>query len=269
MGVLDDAALSAAVAADPDAALAMLADLLSATDEGLRAAATSVAARLVLDRSRVGRSTRRGIGRPRWVPASMGGDLDVDASLEAVAAAVAEGRPPSVDELVARDWGRPDLALCLLVDHSGSMSGSRLVSAAVTAAACALRAPQEHAVLAFARDVQVISAMSSEVTPTTTVDRVLRLRGHGMTGLATALRAAHHQVGQARAARRVVVLLSDCRATDEDDPTPAALALPELIVLAPADDHEEADRLALASGARCAFLDAATSAPALLRDLLG
>ena len=123
--------------------------------------------------------------------------------------------------------------------------------------------------LAFARDVQVIASMTSGVPPETTVDRVLRLRGHGMTGLAGALRAAHRQVGQARAARRVVVLLSDCRATDEQDAVPAASALPELIVLAPADDHQEADRLARASGARCVVLAGASSAPGLLRDLLG
>ena len=52
-----------------------------------------------------------------------------------------------------RDWGRPDLALCLLVDASGSMSGSRLATAAVTAAACSWRAPGEYAVVSFARTV--------------------------------------------------------------------------------------------------------------------
>lgn len=267
--MLDEQALEQALAADPDAALALLAEMLSATDERLRAAAATLAARLVLDRSRVGRSTRRGPGRPRLVSAASGGDLDVDASLEAITAAAAQGRPPSVDELVARDWGRPDLALCVVVDHSGSMSGSRLAAAAVTAAACAQRAPAEHAVLAFARDVQVIRSMTSHATPTVTVERVLRLKGHGMTGLGAALRAAHEQLGRARAARRVVVLLSDCRATDEDDAVPAARAIPELVILAPQDDHDEADRLALASGARCAALAGASSAPGLLLELLG
>ena len=41
-----------------------------------------------------------------------------------------ERRPPDLDELTARDWGRQDLAVCLLVDASGSMSGERLAVAA-------------------------------------------------------------------------------------------------------------------------------------------
>jgi Mg-chelatase subunit ChlD len=269
VGTLDDIALRDALADDPDAALALLAEMMTATDERLRAAAQRIASRLVLDRSRVGRSTRRGTSRPRSVPASRGGDLDIDSSMDAIAAAYAESRTPSLDELVSRDWGQPDLALCLVVDHSGSMNGTRLAAAAVTAAACVLRAPAEHAVLAFAREVQVIKSLSSQAKPTTTVDRVLRLRGHGVTGLASALQAASEQLVSARAERRVVVLLSDCRATDEDDPVPVASRIPELLILAPADDCEEAARLALASGGRYVALSGAVSAPGLLDELLG
>lgn len=265
---MDEDALGQALADAPDATLALLADMLTATDERLRAAAQRIAARLVLDRSRVGRSTRQGTGRTREVPASFGGDLDLDSSMEPVASARAEGRLPSLDELVARDWGRPELALCVLVDQSGSMNGARLAAAAMTAAACALRAPAEHAVLAFSREVRVIRSMSSLVTAFTTVDRVLQLRGHGVTALATALRAANDQLSSARAQRRVVVLLSDCRATDEEDPVPSARGIPELIILAPADDSDEAARLARTSGARFAKLTGATTAPELLDQLL-
>lgn len=269
VGALDEDALRRALSDDPDAALAMLAELLTATDERLRSAAHRIAARLVLDRSRVGHATRQGSGRPREVPATRGGDLDLDTSLEAVASAHAERRPPSLDELVARDWGRPELALCVLVDTSGSMTGARLAAAAMTAAACALRAPGEHAVLAFSRAVRVIRPMTSEMSPSATVDRVLQLRGHGVTALATALRAANDQLGYARAQRKVVVLLSDCRATDEEDPVPSARSIPELLILAPSEDHDEASRLASASGARFAAMPGAASAPALLDRLLG
>lgn len=172
----------------------------------------AIAARLVLDRSRVGRATRSGVSHPRSVPASFGGELDIDSSMEAISVAHAEKCPPSLDELVARDWGQRDLALCVVVDHSGSMNGARLAAAAaVTAAACALRAPEEHAVLAFAGSVRVIKPLSSQLSRATTVERVLRLRGHGVTGLAAALRAAVEQLAVARAQRRVVILLSDCR----------------------------------------------------------
>ncbi len=83
-------------------------------------------------------------------------------------------------------------------------------------------------------------------------ERLLRLRGHGVTRLADALKAAGEQLALARARRRVVILLSDCRSTDEDDTLATARALPELIILAPADDHEQAAQLAGLAGARWA-----------------
>ena len=76
---------------------------------------------------RGGRAPRRA-GRP-------GRRSDLDRSLEAVADALAHGRVAGLDELTARDWRRPELALCLLVDTSGSMGGERLAVAALAAAA--------------------------------------------------------------------------------------------------------------------------------------
>jgi hypothetical protein len=95
-----------------------------------------------------------------------------------------------------------------------------------------LRAPAQHAVLAFAGDVRTLRALHGTEPPATVVNRVLALRGHGVTHLADALRAASRQLAVARAQRQVVVLLSDCRHTDED-PAAAARLLPELVVLAP------------------------------------
>ena len=268
VGELDEDALARQLENDPDATLAMLADMTTATDENLRAHARRLAAKVVLDRSRVGKAVARGTGRPRLVPASRGGDLDLDASFDAVVSAQAEQRPPHLDEMLARDWGNPSLALCLLVDDSGSMTGARLAASAMVAAACALRAPTEHAVLAFARDVRPLRRMTETVAAETVVERVLRLRGHGVTGLAGALEQASSLLADSRATRRVVVLLSDCRATDDNDPVPAASAIPELLILAPRDDTDEAAALAVASGSKWAALDTVDDAVRTLNDLL-
>ncbi|GAA4559337.1 vWA domain-containing protein [Pseudonocardia xishanensis] len=268
VGTLDPEAFDAALADDPDEALALLADMASATDESLRAAARTLAGRIVLDRVRTGPPRDRGIGRLRAVPADRGGDLDLDASLPAIAEARAAGRAPALDDLTARNWARPALALCLLVDASGSMGGSRLAAAALTAAACVWRAPGDHAVVSFAREPTVIRPMASTTTPAAVVDSVLGLRGHGVTGLAGALRTAHEQLGRTSAARKVVVLLSDCRATDDQDPFPAADALAELLIMAPAEDTDEAEALARRCGARWAPLVGAAQAPSVLMSLL-
>ncbi|NUR08607.1 MAG: hypothetical protein HOQ45_16580, partial [Nocardioidaceae bacterium] len=62
--MLDERALDRALAEDPDATLAMVADLVHATDERLRERARRLAARLVIDRSRSGRVVRSGASRP-------------------------------------------------------------------------------------------------------------------------------------------------------------------------------------------------------------
>ena len=73
---------------------------------------------------------------------------------------------------------------------------------------------------------------------------------------------------RARAPRRVVILLSDCRSTEDDDTVERARALPELIILAPAGDHEQAAHLAGQAGARWGAIDHPLDAAAVLDRLL-
>ena len=244
----------------------------TATDPALRARVQALVPRLVLERARAGTRGGGGTGRLVRGPADGGGDLDVDASLEAVAAARAEQRPVSVEELVASRWERPSTAVCLLLDRSGSMDGPRLVTAAMAAAACALRLGQgrgELAVVAFDRRAEVVVDLTTPQPPLRTVERVLGLRGHGMTSLDAAFRAAAAQLAPARARRRITLLLSDCRVTDEIDPVPAGRALDELVVVAPAADDEEARALAARLGARCASMARLDDLPLILERLLG
>jgi len=268
VGELDLDALDAALEQDPDQTLTLVVEMSHATDERLRAAVRRLAPRLVLEQTRRGIPRNRGVSRPQQVPAQRGGDLDLDRSMEVIVAARAEDRMPGLDELTAVQWARPELALCLVIDHSGSMSGTRLTTAAVAAAAVVTFAPEEYAVLAFAATTRPLRALADTIGPTPTVERVLALRGHGTTGLSAALRAAQVQLAGARARRRVTILLSDCRATDEVDALPAARALDELVILAPAGDDDEARRLARDAGARIAGIGSVLDVPAALNRLL-
>ena len=199
VGVLDERAMSQALADDP-AAFELLAAMTTATDENLRAAAIRLSASIVLERARAGRPSMRGISRLRPVRGATDGDLDIDASVEGVSAARSEARPVVADDLTTVQWAKAHTAFAVVVDRSGSMSGTRLAAAATVAAACALRAPQEHAVLSFAGSVETIRPLVSEIPPAVVAERLLRMRGHGVTRLAAALKAAGEQLAPARPA---------------------------------------------------------------------
>ena len=88
VGEMDQAAVDEGMRDDPDEVLGMLADLTAATDPKLREMARRLAGRLFLELSRRGPTRPRGIGKmaeQQYRPDA--GDLDVDASLDAIAEA--------------------------------------------------------------------------------------------------------------------------------------------------------------------------------------
>ena len=271
-GSLDEAAFGDLSEQDPDEALSLLADLTGATDPALRALARRLAGRVLVDLAAPAGTTRRGpLGklRSQRLPEE-GGDVDLDASLDALVAARAGRRPASVEDLVGRVWSRPSLGLCLLVDRSGSMGGERLASAALAAACVAWRAPEDHSVIAFSDQPLLVQRQGGGRSAEAIADDLFALRGHGPTDLAAALRFATQQLSRSPAERRVAILFSDGRPTEGDDPTDAAIALAafaELAVVAPATDDADAIDLAAKVGGRCVSLAGPASVPETMATL--
>jgi Mg-chelatase subunit ChlD len=270
VGELDEAAVDEGLLDDPDEMMALLADMTSATDPALRELARRLAGRLFLDVSRRGPVRPRGIGTIATTPYRPdGGDLDIDASIDALAEAQAHGGVVDTEGLRVRSWVKPGTALALLVDRSGSMGGRPLAASAVAAAAVAWRAPDDFSVSAFGSDVVVTKSQDVPKAPEHVVTDVLALRGHGTTDLAGALQVAARQLGRSRAGRRITVLLSDCRATVRGDAVGAASALEELVIIAPEGDDDEARVFAAATGARIATIAGPSDIPSALAVLLG
>ena len=229
VGELDQDALDTLLAADPDAAAALLADLTLATDRQLRAAARRLAAAVFLRMGRVGEQRAR--GTRTLAPARGDGDLDLDRTVDRWSGAW----PPRADELVTRSWAAHRRAVCLVVDCSGSMSGLAVAVAAVAVAGVVLAADDRlhPSVLAFSGQVRVLQAQGTRRPPEDLVGELVGLRGHGTTDLAAALRAAGVQLAGTVADERVVVLLSDCLHTAGDDPAAALGGIDRLHVLCP------------------------------------
>ena len=270
VGELDESAVEESMQDDPDETLSLLADLTSATDPALRELARRLAGRLLLDVSRRGRARPKGIGKlARLKYRPDGGDLDLDASLEAVLEGRAAHRPPDPDGLYVRGWVKPGTALCLLVDRSGSMGGKPLATSAVAAAAVAWRSPEDYSVLAFGKDVVAAKSQDTPKAQEQVVNDVLALKGFGTTDLAGALLAAQQQLARTRAGRKVTILLSDCRATVDGDTVTAAAGLEELVIVAPAGDDEEARAFARRVGAKLVTVEGPSDIPDALTRALG
>jgi magnesium chelatase subunit D len=229
VGGLDEDALTGLLDADPDAAAALLADLAVATDRELRAAARRLAGRIFIRLGRAGGARARGT---RLLAASRGGDGDLD--LEATLDQWPGRGAPAREDLVTRSWTARRRAVCLVVDSSGSMSGLGVAMAAVAAAAVVLAADRlAPGVIAFSGDVRVLQAQGARRLPEDLVGDLIGLRGHGVTDLAGALRAAAAQLARADGGERVAVLLSDCLRTAGADPAGALAGIDRLHVLCP------------------------------------
>jgi magnesium chelatase subunit D len=248
-GRLDAEALAGLLAADPDGAAALLADLAIATDRELRAAARRAAARVFI---RLGQAhaAPRARGARRLEPNHRGeGDLDLERTLD-----LWPGRGPLASEnLVTRTWAARSRAVCLVVDASGSMAGPGVAMAAVAAAAVVLSAGDRLApsVIAFSGDVRVLLRHGARRPPQELVGDLISLRGHGLTDLAGALRAAAAQLAGAGGGERVAVLLSDCLRTAGPDPAAALHGIDRLHVLCPEPGPGPAAALARAGGGIC------------------
>jgi magnesium chelatase subunit D len=249
-GTLDEDALARLLSEDPDAAAWLLADLTRATDAALRAAARRLAARLFVQLAAVGVPARRGVAR---ISAGRPGEGDLD--LERTIAGLSGTWPPATDQIATRAWQARRRAVVLLVDASGSMSGQALALAAVATAGVVLAADSrlEPGVLAFSGTVTMLQRRGARRAPQDVIGELIALRGHGMTDLAAALRAAAAQLAGA-AGDREVILLSDCLATSGGDPSAALAGIDRLHVLSPlpaADALAAGTALARAGGGLC------------------
>jgi MoxR-like ATPase len=266
---LDEEAFAVAMAADPDAAAAMLADMALATDRDLRAAARRLACRVFLQVGRVGRTRSRGTRRLASSRRT-DGDLDLDRTLDRWTGTW----PPTAEDLVTRSWTGHRRAVCLVVDRSGSMNGLAVAIAAVAAAGVVLAADDklETSVLTFAGTVEVLQRQGQRTSAEDLVGRLVALRGHGVTDLAAGLRGARTQLLSAAADERVVVLLSDCLHTSGDPPESALAGIDRLHVLYPlptAEAEEAARALAARAGGTALPVRTLTDVGPALTRLLG
>jgi magnesium chelatase subunit D len=144
------------------------------------------------------------------------------------------------------------------------MSGLALAMAAVATASVLLAGDGrlDAGALAFSGTVTRLQQPGTRQPPEQVVGRLLGLRGHGLTDVASALRAAAAELAAATAAgERSVVLLSDCVSTTGADPADALAGIDRLDVLYPVPSEREPEPGSAATAERLARLGGGTCRP--------
>jgi Mg-chelatase subunit ChlD len=248
-------AFRAAFDTSPERMFEMLPRLAKAADPPLRRQARRIATRIIVREARARATGAYGAGRMTSEPLGPDGELDIDASLEAVLLARA-GRMSVPPQLVAQAWRRPFVAVSLIVDTSGSMSDGGIGNAALAAAAIALRSGIDLSVVVVSDRALILKAQGSHRPIERVIDDLLTLQSYGWTNLAVGLNAARAQLARAPGgSRRVAILLSDGRANRGGDPLQAARALDTLHVVSTSAARDGGRALAAAGRGRAVHIN--------------
>ncbi|MFH0896600.1 MAG: AAA family ATPase [Candidatus Bathyarchaeota archaeon] len=136
-----------------------------------------------------------------------------------------------VDTIVLKEPLRVKRSLVLLMDHSGSMAGRKILSAALcTGVLSYVLKSEEFAVLLFGSDVCTLKAINREKDLDRLIVEILEQQAKGFTDIKGALEAGLKQLEKASNKVRIGVLITDGIYTT-GDPTPVAERYPTLHVL--------------------------------------
>lgn len=159
------------------------------------------------------RANRALLSEPWWRLA--GGELDLDGSLEGY---VRTGGRPGPDDLRLLARAREARRYLILIDHSGSMVGRKLLLAAVLAGVLAQLTAQgrgDYAVLAFDDHLSRLRGFGEERDVEAVIERILRLPEGRATDLSRAFLGAAELVAE-RPEATDCILISDCMPTRGD-----------------------------------------------------
>lgn len=164
----------------------------------------------------------------RRVPYEPGNDLiDWDETIERVT----ESLSPSLENVVSYERWRTKRSVALIMDHSGSMSGSKILVAALSTAVLAyLLRDEEYAVILYSDKPRVVKDMREYREIRAIVREILSTPPTGYTDIAAALRIGLQQLQRASHKERMGVLITDGIYTTED-PVPVAAKYPQLHVI--------------------------------------
>ncbi|MBS4025916.1 MAG: VWA domain-containing protein [Clostridia bacterium] len=132
------------------------------------------------------------------------GELDVELTI----GNILENPTASIlDNLVFQIRQQEKRSFVMMLDHSFSMKGFKIVLAAITTAAIALHFKRNYAVLAFSSKGKVIKATDQEVSPELILEKIFALELMGDTNIRDVLSQGLKQMNDH--SRKIGLLLTD------------------------------------------------------------
>ncbi len=166
-------------------------------------------------------------GRLRRMPADLESDeIEVDATLERM---IDRPTKPLEENLIVLARPPEQKACVVMLDHSNSMTGTKIAMAALTAAVIALHFQQNYGIVTFNTRARVLKRLSMHKSPTQIAAEILSLRANGYTNIRAALELG---IGEIRHAdKKIGILITDGDWTYGGDPTRAARLFDSLHVI--------------------------------------
>lgn len=231
----------------------------------VRAKAVKIASRLIIKIARQIADTGYRSGRLKLVQGfSVGSEIELDKSLENCTEQPERG---IIENIVSFVRQRERNAFVIMLDHSYSMRGIKVVLAAITAASIAQHFKRDYAIMAFSNRVSVLKGVDENLGPERVLEKLFSLELQGDTGVRLVLEAGLKEIREFD--RKNGLLLTDGAWNQGGDPLEAAARFDKLSVISfPPAKAEKVRLLAVKGKGDFSFVENETQiAQAIIRCL--
>lgn len=232
--------------------LEVFANIFGMLKSHVRALAVKIASRLIIKIAKQIADTGYRSGRLKLVRGFADGtEIELDRSLENYTEEPERG---ILENIVSLTRQRERKAFVVMLDHSYSMRGMKIVLAAITAAAIARHFKRDYAVLAFSNKVSVLKGLEDNTGPEKVLERLFALELQGDTDFSLVLESGLQQL--ANFERKTGLILTDGAWNQGGNPMGVAARYDKLGVIAfPPAKQEMARQLAIRGKGEFSFVE--------------
>jgi len=245
--------------------LEVFANIFGMLKSDVRAKAVKIASRLIIKIARQIADTGYRSGQLKLVRGfNDGAEIELDRSLENYTEAPERG---ILENIVSYTRQKERKAFVIMLDHSYSMKGLKVILAAITAASIAHHFKRDYATLAFSNKVSVLKGVDDKTGPERVLERLFALELQGDTDIRLVLEAGLREVGKFE--RKFGLILTDGAWNQGGDPLEVAARYDKLSVIGfPPAKVEKVRQLAMKGKGEFSFVENESQiAEAILRCL--